>query len=133
MTLRSEACQAPLSSTACWSLLTFMPIESVMLSNHFNLCHLFLLPSVFLSIKFFSKESALHIKWPKNWSFSFNFSPSNEYSELTSFRMEWFDLLAVQGTLQSLLQHHNLKASVFQRSAFFMVHSHIHTCPQEKP
>ena len=100
------------------SLLKFMSIELVMLSNHFILCHqLLLLPSVFPSIMVFSNESDLHIRWPKYWSFSFNI---NEYSGLISFRIYWFDLLAVQGTLKSLLQHHSSKASILWQSAFFM-------------
>ena len=91
-------------------------------SNHLILCHpLLLLPSIFPSIRVFSNESVLHIRWPKYWSFSFSISPSNEYSGLISFRMDWLDLLAVQGTLKSLLQYHSSKASIFQRSAFFMV------------
>ena len=99
-----------------------MSIESVMLSNHLILCcPLLLLPLIFLSIRIFSSESALGIKWPKYWSFSFSNSPSNEYSELISFRIDWFDLLAVQGTLKSLFSNHNSKASVLQHSAFFMV------------
>ena len=102
------------------SLLRSMSIESMMLSNHLILCHpLLLLPSIFPSIRGFSNESALRIRWPKYWSFSI--SPSNEYSGLTSFRIDWFDLLAVQGTLKSLLQHHSLKASVLWHTAFFMV------------
>ena len=108
-----------------------MFIESVMLSNHLILCRLpFLLPSIFHSIRAFSNESALHIRWPKYWSFSFSISPSREYSGLTSFRMGWLDLLAVQGTLKSLLKHHNLKASVLLCSAFFIIqlsHSHVTT------
>ena len=98
-------------------------------SNHLILCRpLLLLPSIFPSIRVFSNESVLHIRWPKYWSFSFSISPSNEYSELISFRMDWLDLLAVQGTLKSLLQHHSSKASIFQRSAFFMVQlSHAYT------
>ena len=97
-------------------------IESVTPSNHLILCHpLLLLPSIFPSIKVFSNESALRISWPKYWSFSFNISPSNEHLGLISFRMDWLDLLAVQGTLKSLLQHHSLKASDLQCSAFFMV------------
>ena len=97
-------------------------IDLVMPSSHLILCRpLFLLPSAFLSIRVFSNESALCIRWPKNWSFSFSISPSNEYSGLISFRMHWLDLLAVQGTLKSLLQHHSSKASILQRSAFFMV------------
>ena len=99
-----------------------MSIELVMPSNHFILCRPFLLlPSIFPSIRVFSKESVLHIRWPKYWSFSFSISPSNEYSRLISFRVDWLDLLAVQGTLKSLLQHYSSKASVLQCSAFFMV------------
>ena len=116
--------QAPLSFTISWSLLKFMSIESVMLSNHLTLCSpLLLLPSVFPSFRVFSNELALHIRWPMYWSFSFSISPSNEYSGLISFRIDWFDLLAIQGTLKSFFQHHNLKTSVLlQCSAFFMVH-----------
>ena len=99
-----------------------MSIESVMPSKHLILCcPLLLLPSIFPSIRVFANESVLHIRWPKYWSFSFSISPSNEYSGLISFRMDWLDLLAVQGTLKSLLQHHNSKASILQRSAFFMI------------
>ena len=99
-----------------------MSIESVMSSNHLILHRpLLLLPSIFPSIRVFSNESALHIRWPKNWSFSFNISPSNEYPGLISFRMDWLDLLAVQGTLKSLRQHHSSKASILQRSALFIV------------
>ena len=99
-----------------------MSIESVMPSNHFILCHpLFLPPSIFPSIRVFSNESALHIRWTKYWSFNFSISPSNEHSGLSSFRMDWLDLLAVQGTLKSLLQHHGSKASFLQCSAFFIV------------
>ena len=99
-----------------------MSIELVMPSNHLILCHpLFLLPSMFPSISVFSNKSALHIRWPKYWSFSFSISPSNEYSGLISFRLDWLDLLAVQGTLKSLLQHHSSKASILQLSAFFIV------------
>ena len=95
------------------SLLKFMSIESMLLSNHLLLCHPLLLPpSIFPSIRVFSNESALHIRWPKHWSFSFSNSPSNEYSGFMSFRIDWFDLLVVQGTLKSLLQHHSLKASI---------------------
>src|SRR5574337_1089635 len=102
------------------SLLRLMSIESVMPSNHLIFCHsLLLLPSIFPSIKVFSNESTLRIRWPKYWSFSFNISPSNEYPELISFRMDWLDLLAVQGTLKSLLQHHSSKASVLWHSTFF--------------
>ena len=104
------------------SLLKLMSIESVMLSNHLILCQpLLLLPSIFPSIRVFSNESVLHIKWPKDWSFSFSISPSNEYSGLISFRMDWLDLLAVQGTLKSLLQLHSSKASILWHSAFFIV------------
>jgi len=105
-----------------------MSIESVMPSNHLILCHpLLLLPSIFPSIRVFSSESAVHIRWPKYWSFSLNISPSNEHSGLISFRMDWFDLLAVQGTLKSLLQHHSLKASILWHSAFFTVQlSHLY-------
>ena len=99
-----------------------MSTESVMSSSHLILCHpLLLLPSIFSSIRIFSNESALHIRWPKYWSFSFSIDPSSEYSGLISFRTDWFDLLAVQGTLKSLLQHHSSKASILQCSAFFMV------------
>ena len=101
---------APLSSTISWSLLKFMSIESVMPSNHLILCHLVLLPSIFPSFRVFSNQSALRIKWPKYWSFNFSISPSNEYSGFISFRIDWFNLLAVQGTLKSLLQHHNFKS-----------------------
>ena len=98
-----------------------MFIKSEMPYNHFILCHpLLLVPSIFPSIRVFSRESVLHIRWPKYWSFSFSISPSNEYSGLISFRMDWLDLLAVQGTLKSLLQHHSSKASVLQGSAFFI-------------
>ena len=97
-------------------------IKSVMPSNYLTLCHPLLLPSIFPSIRVFSNLLSLHIKWPKYWSFSFSISPSSEYSGLMSFRINWSDLLAVQGTLESLFQHHSLKASVFHCSAFFMVH-----------
>ena len=104
------------------SLLKLMSIELMMSPNHFTLCHpLLLLPSIFPSIRVFSKESVLHIMWPKYWSFSFNISPSNEYSELISFRIDWFDLPAVQGNLKSLLHYHSLKISILWHSAFFMV------------
>ena len=112
--------QASLSITNSWSLLT--SIESVMPSNQLILCHpILLLPSIFPSIRVFSNESVLCIGWPKYWSFNFNISPSNEYSGLISFRMDWLDLLAVQGTLKSLLQHHSSNASILWRSAFFIV------------
>ena len=114
--------QASLSFTISWSLLKFMSIESVMLSNCLILCcPLLLLPSIFPSIRVFSSESALCIRWRNYWNFSFSISPSSEYSGLISFRIDWFDLLAVQGTLKSLLQHHGLKAPLFRCSAFFMV------------
>ena len=104
-----------------------MSIESVMPSNHLILCHPLLPPSTFPSIRVFSNESFLRIRWPKYWSFSFSISPSNEYSGLTSFRMDWLDLLAVQKTLESLLQHHSSKASILRRSPFFMVQlSHLY-------
>ena len=99
-----------------------MSIKSVMPSNHLILCHpLLLLPSIFPNIRVFSNDSALRMKWPKCWSFSFSISPSNEYSGLSSFRIDWFGLLSVQGTLKSLLQHHSSKASILWRSAFFIV------------
>ena len=116
----TAAHQASLSFTISWSLLKPMSIESMM-SNHPILCCSLLLPTVFASIRVFSNESALHFRWPKYWSFSFSISSSYEYSELTSFRIDWFDLLAVQGTLKSLFQHQCSKASVLQCSAFFMV------------
>ena len=114
--------------TISWSLLKFMSIELVMLSNHLILYHpLLLLPSVFPNIRVFSTESALCIRQSKYWSFSFSISPSSEYSGLISFWIDWFDLLAVQGTLKSFLQHHNLKASILWHSAFFMVQlSHLY-------
>ena len=109
----TEACQASLSITNSQSLLKCMSTESMMPSNHLILCRpLLLLPSIFPSIRVFSNESALRIKWPKDWSFSFHISPSNEYSGLISFRIDWLNLLAVQETLKSLLQHHSSKASV---------------------
>ena len=118
----TTACQASLSFTVSWSLLKLMFIESVMPSNHLILCHsFFLLPSIFPNIRVFSNESALRIRWPKYWSFSFSISPSNEYLGLISSRIDWFDLLAAQGTLKSLLQHHSSKASVLQHSAFLIV------------
>ena len=118
----TEAHQASLSITNSRSLPKPMSIESVMPSNHLIFCcPLLLLPSIFPSIRVFSNESALCIRWPKYWSFSFNISPSNEHPGLISFRMDWLDLLVVQGTLKSLLQHHSSKASTLQRSAFFTV------------
>ena len=113
--------QASLSIPNSWSLLKLMSIELVMPSNHLILCRPLLPPSIFPSIRVFSNESVLHIRWPKYWSFSFNISPSNEYSGLISFRMDWLDLLAIQETLKSLLQHHSSKASILRRSAFFIV------------
>ena len=118
----TAACQVSLSIANSWSLLKLMSIELVMPSNHLILCHpLLLLPSVFPSIRVFSNESVLHSRWPKYWSFSFCISPSNEYSGLITFRMDWLDLLAVQGSLKSLLQHHSSKASILLHSAFFIV------------
>ena len=118
----SAACQASLSITNSQSLLRLMPIESVTPSSHLILCHpLLLLPPIPASIRVFSNKSTLHMRWPKYCSFSFSISPSNEYSGLVSFRMDWLDLLAVQGTLKSLLQHHSSKASIFWHSAFFTV------------
>ena len=119
----TAAYQASLSITNSWSPPKLMSIESVMPSNHLILCcPLLLLPSILPSIKVFSNESALRIRWPKYWSFSFNISLSNEYPGLISFRMDWLDLLAVQGTLKSLLQHHSSRASILRHSAFFIVH-----------
>ena len=119
---RTTAHQASLSIKNSWSPPKPMSIESVMLSNHLILClSLLLLPSILPSIGVFSNESALHIRWPKYWSCSFNISPSNEHPGLISFRLDWLDLLAVQGTLKSLLQHHNSKASILLHSAFFIV------------
>ena len=119
----TAACQASLSITNSQSLFKLMSIESVMPSNHLSLCRPLLLPSVFPSIRVFSNESALCIRWPKYWSFSFSLSPSSEYSGLISFRMDWFDLLIVQGTLSSLLQHCSSKASILWHSAFFIIHT----------
>ena len=121
MTAWTEADQASLSFTVSWSLLKFISIVSVMPSSLLILCLPVLLSSVFLSIRVFSSESALHIRWTKNWNFSFSISPSNKYSGLISFRIKRFDLLAVQGTLRSLLQHPSLKPSVPRCSAFFLV------------
>ena len=134
MTPWTAAHQASLSFTISWSLLTLMFLESVMPFNHLILyCPLFLLPSIFPSIRIFSNESALHIRWPKYWSFSFNIGPSNEQPGLISFRMDCLDLLAVQGTPKSLLQHHSSKASVLRCSAFFIlkeIHDHSHPSRQ---
>ena len=116
------ALQASLSISNSWSLLRLMSIESVMPSNHLILCcPLLLLPSIFPSIRVFSNESVLHIRWPKYWSFNSSISPSNEYSGLISLKMDWLYVLAVQGTLKSLLQHHSSKASIPLYSAFFIV------------
>ena len=121
-TPQTAAHQASLSLTISWSSPEFISIESVMLSNHLIPCHpLFLLPSIFPSIRVFSNKSTLCKRWTKYWHFSFSISASNEYSGLTSFRIDWFDLLAVQGTLKSLLQHHSSKASILWHSTFFMV------------
>ena len=118
----TAARQASLSIINFWSLPKLMSIELVMPSNHLIFCHPLLLPpSIFPSIRVFSNESALHTRWPNYWSFSFNISPSNERPGLISFRMDWLDLLAVQGTLKSLLQHHSSKASILWHSAFFTV------------
>ena len=124
----TAAHQASLSITNSRNLLKLMSIELVMSSNHLILCRpLLLLALIFPSIRVFSNESFLHIRWPKYWSFSFSISPSNDYSGLICFRMDWLDLLAVQGTLRSLLQHHSSKASILQCSAFFIVQlSHLH-------
>ena len=126
--------QASLSITNSQSSLKLMSIESVMPSNHLILCHpLFLLPPIPPSIRVFSNVSALHMRWPKYWSFSFSIILSKEHPGLISFRMDWLDLLAVQGTLKSLLQHHSSKPSILWRSAFFTVQLSHHTWPLEKP
>ena len=117
----TTASQVSLSITNSQNLLKFTSIESVMPSNHLILCHPLLLPSIFPSIRVFSNESALCIRWPKYWSFNFSISPSNEHPGLISFRMDWLDLLAIQGTHKSLLQHHSSKASILWHSAFFMI------------
>ena len=117
----TATCQASLTITNSWNLFKLMPIELVMPSNHFILCRPLLLPpSIFPNIRVFSNESGLHIRWPEYWSFSFNISPSNEHSGLTSFRIDWFDLLLSKG-LSRVFQHHSSKASILQLSAFFMV------------
>ena len=129
----TTACQASLSITDSWSLLKLMSIESVMPSNRLILCHpLLLLPSIFPSIRVFSNESALCIRWPKCWSFSLNISPSSEHSRLISFRMDWLDLLAVQRILKILLQHRSSKASVLCAQLSIESNSHFHTWPLEK-
>ena len=128
VTAWTTAHQASLTITTSWSSLKLMFTESVMSSNHLILCRLLLLPSILPRIRVFSNESVLCIRWPKYWSFSLSINPSNEYSGLISFRMNWLDLLAGQGTLKSLLQHHSSKASSLQHSAFFIVQfSHPHT------
>ena len=130
----TTACQASLSITNSWSLPKLMSMELVMPSNHLILCRpLLLLPSIFPSIRVFSSESGLHIRWPKDWSFSFNISPFKEHAGLISFRMDRLELLAVQGTLKRILQHHSSKASILWHSAFFTTNSHVHTWPLEKP
>ena len=123
----TAACQASLSIINSWSLLKLISIISVMPSNHLILHHPLLLPpSIFPSIRVFSNESVLHIKWPKHWTFSFSISLSNEHSRLISFRMDWLDLLEIQRTLKRLFQHHSLKASILQHSAFFTGQLSIH-------
>ena len=132
----TAACQASLTITSSQSLLKLMSTESVMPSNHLILCHPLLLPpSIFPSNRVFSNESVLPIRWPKYWRFSFSISPSNEHPGLISFRMNWLDLLAVQETLKSLLQHHSSKVSILRRSAFFIVQlSHLYmTTRKTKP
>ena len=130
----TAAHQASLSITSSQSLLKLMSIELVMLSNHFILYHPLLLPpSVFPSLKVFSNESALRIRWAQYWSFSFSISPANEYLGLISVRIDWFDFLVVQGTLRSLLQHHSLKTSILQHSKFFIVQLSHCTQLLEKP
>ena len=130
----TAACQAPLSLTISWSLLKCMFIESVMPSNHLILCHpFFLLPSIFPSIRVFSNDSALHITWPKDWSFNFSISSSNEYSGLTSFRIDWFDFLAVQGTVTSLLCTTIQKQQFFSTQPSLWSSSHICKRLLEKP
>ena len=128
------AFQASLSITNSWSSPKLMCIKSVVSSSHLILCHpLLLLPPIPPSIRVFSNESTLHMRWPKYWSFSSSIIPSKEIPGLISFRMDWLDLLAIQGTLKSLLQHHSSKASILRYSAFFTVQLHTHTWPQEKP
>ena len=124
----TAAHQASLSITILWSLLKLMSIELVMPSNYLILCHsLLLLPSTFPTIRVFSNESALRIMWPQDWSFRFSISACNEYSGLISFRIDWFDILAVQGTLKSLLQHHSSKASIFSSQPSLWSNSYVHT------
>ena len=121
------ACQASLSITNSWSSLRLMPIGSVIPSNHLILCRPLLPPSILPSIRVFSNESVLHIRWPKYWSFNFSISHSHEHPGLISFRMDWLDLLAVQGTLKSLLQHHSSRASILSAQLSSQSNSHIHT------
>ena len=132
-TPQTAACQASLSITNSRSLLKLVFIESVMPCNHLILCPLLLPPSILPSFRVFSKELVLHIRWPKYWSFSFSINPSNEHSRLISLRMDWLDLLAVQGTLKSLLQHHRSKASILQCSVFFIVQLSHPYMTTEKP
>ena len=120
-TLWTAPCRASPSFTISWSLLKFMPIESVMLSNHLIFYFTFFCLQSFPASRSFQMNQALHFRWPKYWSFSFSIIPSNKYSRLISFRIDWFDLLVVQGTLKSLPQHHNSKTSILQHSAFFIV------------
>ena len=128
------SCQASPSFAISWSLLKLMSIMWVMPSNHLILCHpILLLPSIFPSIRVFSNESALCIRWPKYWSIGFSMSPFNEYSGLSSFRIDWFDHLAVQGTLKRLLQNHSSKALIFQCSAFFIYWKLLHNYPKSYP
>ena len=131
----TAACQASLSITNSWSLHKFMSVESVMPSNHLILCHpLLLLPSIFPSISILSNESVLHIRWPKYWSFSFSISPTNEYSGLISFRLNWFDLLAIQGTLKRVFSNTIIeKHQFFSTQLSLWSNSHIHTWLLEKP
>ena len=131
----TAVCQVSLYFTISWNWLKITPIESMMPSNCDILCHpLLFLPSVFPCIRVFSNELALPIRWTKYWSFSFSISPSNEYSRLISFRIDWLDLLPIQGTLKSLLQHHSSKASILQHSAFFIVQlSHLYMTTGKKP
>ena len=135
--MNCAAREASLSITNSRSLPKLMPVESVRPSSHLILCHhLLLLPLMFPSVRVFSNESALRIRWPRYWSFSFNISSSNEYPGVISFRIDWLDLLAVQGTLKSLLQHHSSKASILWRSVFFTVqlsHPYMTTTYKEKP
>ena len=134
MTPWIAAHQASLSITNSQSLLKLMSINLVMPPNHLILCRpLLLLPSIFPSMRAFSNESVLHLRWPKYWSFTFSFSPSNEHPGLISFRMDWLDLLAVQGTLKSLLQRHSSKASILRHQFSLQSSSHIQTCLLEKP